>query len=130
MELPRDKYVYLEDLIEIIITLCNGQTRVIIAKGDAGIYGVHLSTFYLYSEEEMDRFDLEDLKNKPYCFAMPESDMNAEVLFGMLVIKKGNEIVFMERRDNIKNIIVGSDDVWIDLHNEHKSYFMNKFGLK
>ena len=71
MELPRDKYVYLEDLIEIIITLCNGQTRVIIAKGDSGIYGVHLSTFYLYSEEEMDRFELEDLKSKTYFISVP-----------------------------------------------------------
>ncbi len=130
MELPRDKYVYIEDLVEIIISLCDGQTRVIIAQGNAGIYGIDMSTFYLYSEEEMDRFSLEELKNKPYCFAMPESDMKAEILFGMLVIKKGNEIVFMERRDSIKSIIVGGDDVWINLHNEHKNFFMKKYGTK
>lgn len=127
MRLPRNKYKYVEDLVEIDIEMKDGSWYVLISEGNGGLYGVDMNIVYLYGQNE--RIGGKGLKTRCFSFAMPVGDIAAEVDGGMLVFRRNDEIIFIERRDNIKNIVVGSGDNWINLCEDQREYFIKEFGL-
>ena len=127
MRMPENEYKYIQDLVEIRILLKDGTDYFLIAEGDSGVYGVKMNIFYLYDGNE--KIGREGLKKRCFSFAMPESDIEAEVKGGMLIFKRFNNIIFMERRDYIKDIIVGTEGNWINLCKEQRELFEKKLGI-
>lgn len=108
------------DIVEIIIDLTNGENYTLLATcretpiGIQNIPTIEHKIFALYTEDEFVRKGPEVLKTC-FCFFMPDSDLRPEIISGCLTFKKGEQIIFMEPRQNIKKIKVGMDGHYIDL---------------
>ena len=99
------EYIYTDEY-EICLELKNDETIYIVGEARPIIRGkcrLIGDCFPLYSREERERRGL-SLEEIPW-IDLPYGDLSLDLSGGFVTLRRGQEIVFMDIRDNIKNSV-------------------------
>ena len=101
-----------KDLVELVIDLADEQIT-LFGDPDYDEFGIRSELFYLYTYDEYVKLGRPD--DKCLAFFMPKSNFSANVDGGFLSIFRDDKLMFMENRNNIKNIRLCIDENYVDL---------------
>lgn len=104
-------------IAEIEILMKDGEVITLFGDPTVDEEGEHTGHMeYIYTVEEAEKIcEREgDIDSCPF-FMMPDCDIQCDTSTGFLTFKKNDNILFMQRRDLIRNIKSAIDDIWIDV---------------
>lgn len=105
-----------ENVAELVFEMKDGITHHIFGTPKRSEFGFESDVFTLWSFKEFERMSEEDKNTRPVAFYMPHSDLKASIEYGFLCIRRGEELLFMEDRNQIKKILSGIDDCLVDFY--------------